>query len=177
MEEVLADQLGPGSHRFTSAAKTFAGPGMLAAGVNHLVHPKVYEPFMPDYLPAHRELVYVSGVAQILAGVGSMLPGTRKRAGLLSIATLVAIYPADLWVVQHPEKFSKVSAGPRGQRDRDHKAAPSMGHRGGCPVHSGPRLHLTYRPDSDGLLGQGIRNVWIAGVPVPLGPVASTENV
>lgn len=90
------------------AARIFSGWGMLLAGVNHFVNPKVYEPLMPDYLPAHRELIYASGVAEILAGAGSMLPATRKRAGLLSIATLLAVFPANVYMVQKPERFKKV---------------------------------------------------------------------
>lgn len=90
------------------AARIFAGPGMLAAGINHFVMPKVYKPLMPDYLPAHDELIFASGVAEALAGAGSMIPATRKQAGLLSIATIIAVFPANIWMVQHPEKFPKV---------------------------------------------------------------------
>jgi uncharacterized membrane protein len=90
------------------AAKIFAGPGMLIAGINHFVNPKVYEPLMPDYLPAHRALIYASGVAEVLAGAGSMLPATRRKAGLLSIATLIAVFPANVYMVQKPERFKKV---------------------------------------------------------------------
>nr|MBA2630503.1 DoxX family protein [Thermoleophilaceae bacterium] len=38
-------------------AKGFAGPGLVVAGLNHFLMPKTYEAIMPDYLPAHRELV------------------------------------------------------------------------------------------------------------------------
>jgi uncharacterized membrane protein len=90
------------------AARIFTGPGMLLAGINHFVNPKVYRPLMPDYLPAHHELILASGVAEILGGAGSMLPATRKKAGLLSILTLVAVFPANVLLVQHPEKLPKV---------------------------------------------------------------------
>ena len=35
---------------------------------------------MPRYLPAHRELVYASGVAEIAGGAGVLHPRTRARA-------------------------------------------------------------------------------------------------
>jgi uncharacterized membrane protein len=91
-----------------TAARIFAGPGMVIAGVNHLVNPKVYEPLMPDYLPAHRALIYASGVAEILAGAGTMVPATRRKAGLLSIATLIAVFPANVHMVQKPERFARI---------------------------------------------------------------------
>lgn len=90
------------------AAKIFTGPGMTFAGVNHFLIPKTYVAIMPEYLPAHLELVYASGVAEIASGVGAMIPATRRKAGWLSIATLIAIFPANLWMAQHPERFPKI---------------------------------------------------------------------
>ena len=39
------------------------GPIFVMAGAMHFVVPKSYMAMMPRYLPAHRELVYASGVA------------------------------------------------------------------------------------------------------------------
>ena len=50
---------------------------------------------MPDYLPAHRELVYASGVAEIAGGAGVLHPKTRRAAGWWLIATLVARLPGE----------------------------------------------------------------------------------
>jgi len=92
-----------------NAAGIFAGPGMLLAGINHLVNPRMYRPLMPDYLPAHHELILASGVAEILSGAGAMLPATRRRAGLLSIATLVAIFPAHVHMLRHrADRFPRI---------------------------------------------------------------------
>ncbi len=41
------------------------GPFFIVTGVLHFVIPRAYESFMPDYVPAQRELVYASGVAEI----------------------------------------------------------------------------------------------------------------
>ena len=53
-----------------------------ASGVVHLVRPEVYEPLMPDWVPAHREIVLASGVAELRAPRAwrSRAPGT-PRAG------------------------------------------------------------------------------------------------
>ncbi len=90
------------------AARIFTGPGMLLGGINHFVNPQMYGPIMPDYLPAHRELIYASGVAELLAGAGSMVPATRRKAGLLSIATLAAVFPANVEMVRQSHRFPKV---------------------------------------------------------------------
>lgn len=81
------------------------------AGVLHFVRPGMYEAIMPDYLPAHRELVYASGVAEIAGGLGTLHPATRKAGSWLSIATLVAVFPANVDMAIHPEQYPKIPGG------------------------------------------------------------------
>ena len=70
----------------------------VSAGVNHFRAPEFYLPIMPPYLPWHLELVYLSGVAEILCGVGLLIPRTRVLAAWATIALLVAVFPANLHV-------------------------------------------------------------------------------
>jgi uncharacterized membrane protein len=77
----------------------------VAAGVNHFLSPRTYEGIMPDYLPAHHELVMLSGVAEIAGGLGVMVPQTRRAAAWGIVGLLVAVMPANVWMVQHPERY------------------------------------------------------------------------
>jgi uncharacterized membrane protein len=86
------------------------GPFFVFAGVMHFVVPRTYEAIVPDYLPAHKELVQASGVAEIVGGLGVMHPRTRRLASWWSIATLVAVFPANLHMALHPDKY-KVPGG------------------------------------------------------------------
>ena len=62
--------------------RALLGRTFIGAGVNHFVIPKTYEAIMPDYLPAHRELVLISGVAEAAGGPGcSASARARWRAG------------------------------------------------------------------------------------------------
>jgi len=88
-------------------AKLF-GPFFVFAGVMHFVIPRQYEAIVPDYLPAHKELVQASGVAEIAGGLGMMLPRTRRVASWWSIATLIAVFPANLHMALHPDKYKQV---------------------------------------------------------------------
>ena len=81
------------------------GPVFVVAGALHFVRPRTYAAIVPDYLPAHRELVYASGVAEALGGAGLMHPRTRRAAGWWLVATLVGIFPANVWMAQHPERY------------------------------------------------------------------------
>jgi uncharacterized membrane protein len=77
----------------------------IAAGANHFVSTKMYEGIMPDYLPAHHGLVLLSGVAEIAGGLGVLVPQTRRAAAWGLVALLVAVMPANVWMVQHAERF------------------------------------------------------------------------
>lgn len=52
----------------------------IIAGIIHFIKPRLYERIMPRYLPAHRILVYLSGVAEIILGIGLLFPETRRPA-------------------------------------------------------------------------------------------------
>jgi uncharacterized membrane protein len=68
----------------------------VAAGANHFLMPKPYLSLMPSYLPAHAALVQISGVAEILGGLGVLLASTRRCAAWGLILLLVAVFPANL---------------------------------------------------------------------------------
>jgi uncharacterized membrane protein len=69
---------------------------MVAAGANHFVAPDTYAAMVPAELPAPLALVYISGVAEILGGLGLVLRPTRRLAAWGLIALYVAVFPANL---------------------------------------------------------------------------------
>ncbi len=70
--------------------------GMVGAGLNHFIAADTYVAMMPSALPAHRALVYLSGIAEIAGGLGLILPATRRWAAWGLIALLVAVFPANV---------------------------------------------------------------------------------
>lgn len=69
----------------------------VGAGVLHFVRPASYLGIMPPWLPAHAELVWVSGVFEVAGGVGVLLPPpVRRWAGWGLAALLVAVFPANV---------------------------------------------------------------------------------
>ena len=90
--------------RSTKALATF----FTFAGTMHFVRPRSYIAIMPDYLPAHRELVYASGAAEIVGGLGALPERTRRAAGWWLAATMVAVFPANLHMALHPERYRRI---------------------------------------------------------------------
>jgi uncharacterized membrane protein len=79
------------------------------AGANHFVNPDFFVGIMPPYLPAHLELVYLSGLLEILGGVAVLAPGLRTSAGWGLIILLLAVFPANLHMALNPESFPDAS--------------------------------------------------------------------
>ena len=65
-------------------------------GVMHIVRPAPYEAIIPPSLPSPPLLVLVSGICEILGGLGVLLPATRRIAGWGLIALLIAVFPANI---------------------------------------------------------------------------------
>ena len=79
------------------------------AGIGHFTNTDFFVAIMPPYLPAHVELVYLSGVFEILGGVGVLFAASRRVAGYGLLALLVAVYPANIHMALHPELFPDMS--------------------------------------------------------------------
>ena len=89
-------------------ARALLGGFFLCAGLLHFVKPRAYESIMPDELPAHRELVYASGVAEMLGGAAVLSKRTSRAAGWWLIATMLAVFPANVNMAARAERFRTI---------------------------------------------------------------------
>jgi len=85
------------------------GVTYIVAGTLHFLRPRMYQRIMPDYLPAHRELVLASGAAEFIGGVGVLCRRTRPAARWWLIATLIAVFPANAHMALHPARYPSLS--------------------------------------------------------------------
>lgn len=81
----------------------------IGAGINHFVMPRAYEQIVPPSLRGQaKRVVQISGVAEIVGGVGVLLPATRRLSGVGLVALLAAVFPANLQMAREPERFSGI---------------------------------------------------------------------
>jgi uncharacterized membrane protein len=74
---------------------------MVVAGSLHFVATDAYVAIMPDYLPLHRELVYLSGTFEVLGGLGLLWHRTRGAAGAGLIVLYLGVLPANINMAVH----------------------------------------------------------------------------
>ena len=84
------------------------GALMIGAGVMHFVAPRGFDSIVPDYLPAHRALVYVSGACEIGLAVLLLVPQTRFYGALGLMALFVAVFPANVHMALHKIPLGKL---------------------------------------------------------------------
>ena len=87
--------------RFRSPLRVLMGVLFILAGVMHFVRLQFYLNIMPPFLPYHLELVYISGVLEILGGFGVLIPSFRRFSGYGLIGLLIAVFPANIYMLTH----------------------------------------------------------------------------
>jgi uncharacterized membrane protein len=84
----------------------------VAAGMLHFLMPAPYLKIMPPYIPWHRPMVLISGVFEILGGVGLLVPRARRNAAWGLVALLIAVFPANVYMATNPIDAGAASIAP-----------------------------------------------------------------
>ena len=82
--------------RIQRVVRLICATSFIVVGVLHFTHADQFVAIMPPYLPLHLELVWLSGVFEILGGVGLLVPQTRRFSAWGLLALLVAVFPANI---------------------------------------------------------------------------------
>lgn len=77
----------------------------IVTGLLHFLFPDFYVRITPPELPLPLLLVYFSGLCEVACGIGLLFPRYRLRAGIATILLLVAIFPANIYMAVHSERF------------------------------------------------------------------------
>lgn len=84
--------------------RTVLGVAMVTVGILHFTHTAGFASIVPDYLPWHEALVWISGVFEIALGVGLQFERTRVLSAYGLVALFVAVFPANINMALHPER-------------------------------------------------------------------------
>lgn len=68
----------------------------LPFGLFHILKPGGFLPIMPEWVPFPREVVVLTGAAEVLGAVGLMIPRLRYAAGVGLALYAVGVFPANL---------------------------------------------------------------------------------
>jgi uncharacterized membrane protein len=93
--------------------RMLVGPFFVVAGAMHFIAPRPYRAIVPRWIPAPEAMVAASGIAEMAGGAGLIVPQTavRRWASRWLAATLVGVFPANIEMALHPERYPQVPGG------------------------------------------------------------------
>jgi uncharacterized membrane protein len=69
---------------------------IIVVGIMHFVVSDSFVKIVPDYLPSHLALVYISGFFEILGGIGILVPPVSQAAAWGLLILFIAVFPANI---------------------------------------------------------------------------------
>lgn len=72
---------------------------MIYAGVQHLIKPDFYIPFVPSFIPFTKAVIYTSGIVEIILGIMLFLPKYAKQGALGILLLMLIFLPIHIWDV------------------------------------------------------------------------------
>lgn len=95
-----------------SAVCTGFGVVFIVLGALHFVRPGFYVPIMPPYFAVPLFWVLLSGVLEILGGVGLLLEVWRRRAAYALALLMVAFFPVHVHMLVDPASVGVAEVAP-----------------------------------------------------------------
>ena len=87
------------------------GVPFILVGIEHFREPQKFVDIVPKYMPFALFLVYLTGIIEIVGGLGIIYPETREITGRLMVLFLIAIYPANfnMWINDIPYNGTRLT--------------------------------------------------------------------
>lgn len=80
----------------------------MVGGIMHFTNTQFFVDIMPPWIGYHEEIVYISGVFEILGALGILFPATRQWAGNGLLLLVICVTPANVHMWLNPELFPDV---------------------------------------------------------------------
>jgi uncharacterized membrane protein len=99
----------------TTAVRAVMATALAGMGTLHFVPSAargmaaIVPPAMRDRPLTARQLVVLTGACELAGAAGLLLPSTRRAAGAALLAFYVAVFPANAYAAQHPDRFGPIA--------------------------------------------------------------------
>jgi len=99
----------------TTAVRAVMATALAGMGTLHFVPSAgrgmaaIVPPAMRDRPLTARQLVLLTGACELAGAAGLLVPSTRRAAGAALLAFYVAVFPANAYAAQHPDRFGRIA--------------------------------------------------------------------
>jgi uncharacterized membrane protein len=81
-------------------------------GLSHFAMPEEMAQMLPPSFPLRVEMIYVTGVLEILGAIGLLIPGLERLASVALILFLMGVLPANIYSALNYVEFGAHASGP-----------------------------------------------------------------
>ena len=82
-------------------------------GISHFALAEDMVKMLPDWIPGRYPIIYITGIMEIILGLGFLWPSVRRMSGLLTLAFLIAVLPSNIYAALNSVDFGGNINGPR----------------------------------------------------------------
>lgn len=82
-------------------------------GISHFALADGMVQMLPAWVPGRYSIIYITGIVEILLGLGFLWPSVRCLSGLLTLAFLIAVLPSNIYAALNAVEFGGNINGPR----------------------------------------------------------------
>ncbi|NQD70407.1 hypothetical protein HP439_06715 [Sphingobacterium shayense] len=88
--------------QYALSARIAMATMLVITGIAHFFYTEGMTMMLPDFIPYKRTIVYATGVIEIIAAIGMLLPKYQKFTGWFVILFFVLILPSNIYsAIQH----------------------------------------------------------------------------
>ena len=98
-----------GNYQFSLSARMAMCAMLCFTAIAHFVFTKGMSMMIPAFIPYKKELVYFTGIMEIVLGIGLLIPSFRIIAAWLLIAFFILMLPANINAAIHKIDYQKGS--------------------------------------------------------------------
>ena len=84
---------------------------LVFTSIGHFAFPKGMSMMMPGYIPFKKELVYATGLIEIAAATGLLIPSIRHLTAILLIVFFICVLPANIYAAINKVNYQKATYG------------------------------------------------------------------
>ncbi|MDB9527667.1 hypothetical protein PN498_16850 [Oscillatoria sp. CS-180] len=81
-------------------------------GISHCALAKGMVQMLPAWVPGRYPILYITGIIEIVLGLGFLRPSVRRLSGLLTLAFLIAVFPSNIYAALNSVDFGGNVNGP-----------------------------------------------------------------
>jgi uncharacterized membrane protein len=81
-------------------------------GTSHFLMPEEMAQMLPSFIPLRVEIIYLTGILEILGAIGLLIPGLERLSSIALILFLLGVLPANIYAAITSVEFGGHALGP-----------------------------------------------------------------